>query len=72
MDYRLCEMYRYGKHEGAQGPIHYCMYYNDALTEMKGVTDRYPRLCLYRNGKIEVDGAWNCEHYIDRDFHWEE
>ena len=71
MDCRLCKMYKYGKFEGDQAPVHYCMYYNDGLTEIMRERKDYPELCLYRDGRIEVNGASNCEHYIDKDFHYD-
>ena len=74
MDCRLCENYKYGKFEGAYVPVHYCRYYSDALTEMiRGEENEHPKfeLVLYRNGKVEVNGASNCEHYIDKDFHYD-
>jgi hypothetical protein len=64
-------MYKYGKLEGAQVPVHYCMYYNDGLTEIMREGKEYPELSLYRDGRIEVNGASNCEHYVDKDFHYD-
>ncbi|MBM4271505.1 MAG: hypothetical protein FJ139_05020 [Deltaproteobacteria bacterium] len=71
MDCRLCEMYSYGRFEGAQVSVHFCKYYNDGLTPIRREGEKYPKLSLYRPERspdIEVNGALNCRYYKDKDF----